>query len=116
MDFMWFTSREEATSTRTVFYIMSGESIHSSAATSYAAWDLLGKSTHIARSPSLLDLFSSYDAFFLQYFLPLSLSQSLRIVTFMLKDPATSYSKITTDLTTEPEIDSFSRFYNIDDN
>ena len=32
--------------------------------------------------------------------------QSLQIVTFMLKEPAAGYSKITTDLTTEPELDS----------
>ena len=50
----------------------------------------------------LLDLFSSYIAFFLQYTLPLSLSQSLRIVTFMLKESAAGYSKITIDLIIEP--------------
>ena len=49
------------------------------------------------------DLLSSISSLLilllLQYTLPLSLSlsQSLRIVTLMLKEPATGYSKITTD-------------------
>ena len=97
-------------------FIISWESTHNSAATYYAAWDLLGNSTHSAGSPSLLDLFSSYIAFFLQYILSLSLSQSLRIVTFMLKDLATGYSKITIDLTTELELNSSSMSYNTDNN
>ena len=62
----------------------------------------------------LLDIFSFYIAFSLQYFL--SLSQSLWIVTFMLKEPATGYIKITTELTTEPGLDSSSMSYNTDDN
>ena len=39
----------------------------------------------------------------------------MRIVTFMLKEPATGYSKISTNLTTEPELDSFSVLYNLID-
>ena len=110
---MWFTSRGEATSTGTGFYIISWESKHSSAATYYAAWDILGNSAHTVGSPSLLDLFSllilpSYNILFLSP----SLSQSLRIVTYMLLEPATGYSKITTDWITEPELDSFSMSYN----
>ena len=95
MGFTWFTSRGEATSTGTGFYIISWESKHNSAATYYAAWDLLGNSVHTPGSPSLLDLFSYYIASSYNI-LFLSLSQSLRIVTFMLKEPATGYSKITT--------------------
>ena len=38
----------------------------------------------------------------------LSFSQSLWIVTFMLKESAAGYSKITIDLTTEPELNSLS--------
>ena len=49
--------------------------------------------------------------FLLQYTLPLSLSQSLWIVTFMLKESATGYSKITTDLRTKLELNSFSMSY-----
>ena len=75
----------------------------------------MGNTTHLAGSPSLLDLFS-FIANFLQYTLSLSLSQSLQIVTFMLKESATGYSKITTDLTIEPELDSSSMSYNTDDN
>ena len=52
----------------------------------------------------LLDLFSYYNAFFLQY------------PTFILKDSATGYSNITTDLMTEPELDSSSLSHNTDDN
>ena len=59
---------------RNYVYIISGESTHSSTATYYAARDLLGNSTHSAGSPSLLDLFSFYYAFFLQYILSLSLN------------------------------------------
>ena len=99
----------------TGLYIISRESKHSSAATYYAAWYFLGNSVHTAGSPSLLDLFSSYIAFFLQYTL-LSLSQSLRIVTFMLKESATGYSKITIELITEPELKSSLMSYNTDDN
>ena len=55
-------------------------------------------------------MLSSYNIPFL------SLSQSLQIVTFMLKEPATGYSKITADLIIEPELDSFSMSYNTDDN
>ena len=64
----------------------------------------------------LLDLFSSYIAFFSQYTLPLSLSQSLWIVTYILEESSTGYSKITTDSITEPELDSFSMSYNTDEN
>ena len=56
-------------------------------------------------------MLSSYNIFF-----SLSLSQSLWIVTFMLKESATGYSKITTDLITEPELDSSSMSYNTDNN
>ena len=63
----------------------------------------------------LLDLFSFYISFFLQYNILLSLTQSLWIVTFMIKEPATGYSKITTDLMTEPELDSSSISYNKDE-
>ena len=55
-------------------YIISEESTHSSAATYYAARDLLGNSAFSARIHSLLDLFSFYSAFFLQYIPSLSLS------------------------------------------
>ena len=40
----------------------------------------------------------------------------MQIVTFMLKEPATGYSKITTDLMTELELDSSSMSHNTDDN
>ena len=63
--------------------------------------------SYISSLPMML---SSYNILF-----SLSLSQSLRIVTFMLKEPATGYSKITTDLTIEPELDSSSMSYNTDD-
>ena len=46
----------------------------------------------------------------------LSLSQSLQIVTFMLKEPTTGYSKITIEFTTEPKLDTSSMFYNTDEN
>ena len=54
-------------------------------------------------------MLSSYNISFL------SLSQSLWIVTFMLKELATGYSKITTDLIIKPELDSFSMSYNLTD-
>ena len=63
----------------------------------------------------LLDLFSSYIAFFLQYTF-FSLSQTLRIVTFMLRESTTGYSKITRESITEPELDSSSMSYDTDDN
>ena len=37
------------------------------------------------------------------------------IVTFMLKESAAGYNKITAALTTEPELDSFSISYTTDD-
>ena len=92
-DFTWFTSRVEATSTGIGFYIIAWESKHSSATTSYAARDLLGNFAHTTWSPSLLDLFSSI--MLSSYNISsLSLSQSLWIVTFILKELTTGYSKI----------------------
>ena len=55
-------------------------------------------------------MLSSYNISFL------SLSQSLCIVTFMLKEPAIGYNKITIDLTIELELNSSSMSYNTDDN
>ena len=69
---MWFTSRVEATSIELCLLYL--ERVHSSAATYCATRALLGNSALSAESPSLLDLFSSYISFFLQYLIFLSLS------------------------------------------
>ena len=90
---MWFTFRVEATSTELCLLCL--ERVHSSAATYCAARDLMGKSALTAGSPSLLDLFS-FSIFPSYNILSLSLCQSLRIVTCMLYEPATGYSKIIT--------------------
>ena len=93
---MWFTSRVEATSTELCLLYL--ERVHSSVATCCAARDLLGNSALTAGSSSLLDLFSfpilpSYNILSLS----LSLCQSLWIVTYILLESATSYSKVTMD-------------------
>ena len=63
--------------------------------------------------------FSLRSLLFLLCFLltiyPLSFSESLQIVTFMLKESAAGYNKITVALTTEPKLDSFSISYTTDD-
>ena len=95
---MWFTSRVEATSTKICLLCL--KRVHSSAATYCAARDLVGNSALPVGSPSLLDLFSSsillsYNILSLS--LSLSLCQSLRIVTYIVLESATGYSKVTKD-------------------
>ena len=70
--------------------------------------EIFWETPHTQSRALLLDLFSSSNSLFLQYFLPLSLYKSLQIVTFMLKEPVAGYSKITTDFTADPELDFFS--------
>ena len=89
----WFTSRMEVTSTELCFYYSSGEGKHSSAAP-HMQLEIFWVTPHIAWSPSLLDLFSTL--YCTSYNILFPLYRSLQIVTCMLYEPATSYSKITT--------------------
>ena len=62
--------------------------------------------THSWEPFSLRSLLFLYCFLLTIYSFSLSLSQSLQIVTFMLKELTTGYSKITIDLITEPELDN----------
>ena len=79
---------------RTVFLYYNLREVHSLVAP-HMQLEIFWVTMHSSWSPSLLDLFSisilpSYNI------LSLSLCQSLRIVTYMLNELATGYSKITT--------------------
>ena len=89
----WFTSRMEVTSTELCFYYSSGEGKHSSAAP-HMQLEIFWVTRHTSWSPSLLDLFSTL--YCTSYNILFPLCRSLRIVTCILSEPATGYSKITT--------------------
>ena len=82
----------EVTSTELCFYYSSGEGKHSSAAP-HMQLKIFWVTPHTAWSPSLLDLFSTL--YCTSYNIPFPL-WSMWIITCMLYEPATGYSKITT--------------------
>ena len=70
---MWFTSTREATSMGTVF-ILYLERVYTFLLQPLMHLEIFWETPRTQLGALLLDLFSSYNSFFLQYTLPLSLS------------------------------------------